>query len=244
MANPTDTDPRWLLLMRQVRHEVATPISVILGYLRMLERFGPLNDKQRHVVGESLKSGSAITKLLEQIGSLSKFETSGVRLIVTAIDVEQLVKASIESAAAPSGEAGSMIVQNEAPGAAVRGDPQQLQDALTAVLWSLRREVVDATPLIVHVTRVDDHGQRMLRLTIVDEQRIALKETSRSALTRFLEWRGGCGLTLTLARRIIALHGGESFSPVAEPPETESLDRDINVDGASKYGAVILLPEA
>jgi K+-sensing histidine kinase KdpD len=242
MANPPDTDQRWPLLMRQVRHEVATPLSVILGYLRMLERFGPLEDKQRRVVDEAVKSVGTISRLLDEIDSLIKLEASG-GLAGLTIEISQLLKHSIENSA-PSNDATPVVIRNEAPGAAVRGDPQRLQAALTSVLWALRREVVQDTPLIVHVTRVDDGNQRMLRLTIVDEQRIALNEVPRSALTRFLEWRSGCRLTLALARRIITLHRGELLSPLAEKPETETLDRDINVDGAAKHGAVILLPEA
>jgi signal transduction histidine kinase len=48
------------------------------------------------------------------------------------------------------------------------------------------------------------------------------------ALTTFDEWRGGVGLSLAIARRIINAHGGSIWSPVEE----------------SKAGAVIALPLA
>lgn len=244
MTNLTGTDPRWVLLMRQIRHEVATPVSVTLGYLRMLERFGPLNDKQRHVIEEATKSAKTVARLLEEIGSVIKLEASEERLSAGSVDIARLLQDSIDGSTPPSNDAVQVLLRNEAPGAAVRGNREQLQMALVAVLWALRREIVEETALIVHLARSDGSSDRLLRLTVVEEPRIALKDVPSTALTRFFEWRGGCGLTLALARRIIALHGGEIFSPVAESPEVETIDRGINVDAASKHGAVILLPEA
>ena len=45
----------------------------------------------------------------------------------------------------------------------------------------------------------------------------ALSSADHSALTTFDEWRGGCGLSLAIARRVIESHGGRIWSPAVEP---------------------------
>jgi signal transduction histidine kinase len=47
-------------------------------------------------------------------------------------------------------------------------------------------------------------------------------------LTTFDEWRGGCGLSLAVARRVIVQHGGQLWSPAS----------------GAKAAAVVVLPHA
>jgi signal transduction histidine kinase len=48
-------------------------------------------------------------------------------------------------------------------------------------------------------------------------------------MERFNEWRGGSGLSLAIARRVIAQHGGSLFSPPGDE---------------SKAAALVLLPRS
>ena len=54
----------------------------------------------------------------------------------------------------------------------------------------------------------------MLRLSIADDEHIgAVGQSQASDLARFDEWRGGCGLSLAIARRIVHAHDGSLWSP-------------------------------
>jgi hypothetical protein len=91
----------------------------------------------------------------------------------------------------------------------------------------MRRELVTSDRLILneHVRPYD--GRNVSWIAIGDAGRIpALAKADASGLTTFDEWRGGCGLSLAVARRIIDAHGASIWSPKEE----------------SKAGAVIAIP--
>ena len=44
----------------------------------------------------------------------------------------------------------------------------------------------------------------------------ALHASAPDALATFDEWRGGCGLSLAIARRVIEAHGGRLWSPAED----------------------------
>ena len=79
-----------------------------------------------------------------------------------------------------------------------------------------------------HLTRPLGGGQ-VHWIAIGDAERIdSLASAEPGALTTFDEWRGGCGLSLAVARRIIDAHGGRIWSPADD----------------TKAAAAILLPVA
>jgi hypothetical protein len=110
----------------------------------------------------------------------------------------------------------------------VHGDPARLKTAMTAIFWGLRRELVTSDRLLVRERTGVYDGQPASWIAIGDAQNVAaLGAATPDALTTFHEWRGGCGLSLALARRIINAHGGAAWSPA---------------DENAKAGAVIVLP--
>jgi signal transduction histidine kinase len=91
---------------------------------------------------------------------------------------------------------------------------------------ALRREIVTGDRLIVrHVA-----SPKMAILAIGDPDRIdGVAAADPSTMERFNEWRGGSGLSLAIARRVIAQHGGSLFSPPGDE---------------SKAAALVLLPRS
>ena len=70
---------------------------------------------------------------------------------------------------------------------------------------------------------------RTLRVTIGGADRIDdLRQVPAEELTPFEEFRGGVGFTLPIARRIVAAHDGQLWSPPENP----------------RAGAVLFFPEA
>jgi hypothetical protein len=104
-----------------------------------------------------------------------------------------------------------------------------LKAAFAAVFTALRRELVTSTQLLVRLGRATQGQRPVVRVSVAGEEHIdAVDRSEPSELSVFNEWRGGCGLSLPVARRIITGHDGHLWSPEEDP----------------KSGAVIVLPEA
>jgi nitrogen-specific signal transduction histidine kinase len=111
--------------------------------------------------------------------------------------------------------------------APIRGDPVRLKSAFTSLLNGLRREIVVSPKLLVRETVRRDGDRAMSWIAIGDEEQIgALQSAQGDALVAFDEWRGGCGLSLAIARRVIDAHGGALWSP----------------SGGTKPAAVVTMP--
>jgi signal transduction histidine kinase len=97
------------------------------------------------------------------------------------------------------------------------------------VLIALRRELITSTTLAVRERTAERDGQTTSWIAIADPEHLAkVVAAEESALGPFDEWRGGCGLSLAVARRVIEAMGGRIWSPTAN----------------AKTGAVIALPLA
>jgi signal transduction histidine kinase len=227
---PTEHDPRWHRLLSLAVHEFRTPVTVVAGYIGMLlkDRAGPLNDQQRRLLQEAEKSTARLSALIAEMSDLASLEAGSTVFNRSRIELGPLVNDAIGALAPLTDREIEVTMNNAMPGATVHGDPVRLKAAITSVLVALRRELVTSTRLLVSLRR-ENTGSRQLRLSIAGDERIAQIEGAQTTeLTRFDEWRGGCGLSLAIARRIIAAHDGRVWSPAEEP----------------KAGAVIVLPEA
>jgi signal transduction histidine kinase len=226
---PQPVDPRWPKLMSLAVHEFRTPLTVVAGYIRMLlkDRAGPLGDQQRRLLEEAEKSCGRLSALLAEMSDLGALEKGAATFNRSAIDLRGVIReAAAQLPEIPDRDVPIDVATADGP-AIVQGDPVRLKSAFAALLHGLRRELVEYPRLLVResVRRSGTGGQSWI--AIGDERQIAaLEAAAPDALTTFDEWRGGCGLSLAIARRVINVHGGSVLAP----------------DGDAKASAVVVFP--
>ena len=207
-------------------------MTVVAGYIRMLlkDRAGPLNDQQRRLLEEAEKSCGRLSGLIAEMSDLANLESGSGTFNRSKIDIGPLLQEAVASLPPLPDREVAIELTNQAGQAIVTGDPTRLRTAFSSVLTALRREVVTSPRLLVRLRRASAKGpERALRVSIGDDEHIDRVDGSEgSDLGVFDEWRGGSGLSLAIARRILAAHDGRLWSPNDDP----------------KAGAVMLLPEA
>ncbi len=224
MANE-QIDPRWPRLMGLAVHELRTPITVAAGYIRMVtrEKVGPISDQQRKLLEEAEKACGRLSALVAEMSDLSSLETGTAPINKASMDLA----ATLKEAAGGLGELPDREVVVEVQGAdspvAIKGDGTRLRSALGSLLGALRRELVESDRLIVRL----GHQSSTCTIWIAGADQIEnVAKADPSKLSLFDEWRGGSGLSLAIARRVINQHDGALFG----------------APGNEKASAVVVLP--
>ncbi len=224
-------DPRWPRLLSLAVHEFRTPMTVVAGYIRMLlkDRAGPLSDAQRKLLEEAEKSTGRLSALLAEMSDLSALEGGTATINRMPIDVRGVLTEAISALPILPDRQIDIDLTVESDPVMVSGDPVRLRTAFGAVIAALRRELVTTTRLLVNESARDVEGTRSAWIVVADPDHLeALVAAHPGSLTTFDEWRGGCGLSLGVARRVIEAHGGQIRSGASDV----------------KTGAVIALPRA
>jgi signal transduction histidine kinase len=207
MSDPID--PRWPKVLSLTVHEFRTPLTVVSGYIRMLlrERAGAITDQQRRLLEEAEKSCGRLSALVSEVSELSNLEAGTLSFNREQTDL----RAAIRTAAGqlpplPDRDVPVALTLLDGP-AAVTGDPVRLAQAFAALLGALRREIVTADPLAVReIPRTDG----AFEFHVGDPETLAAIAAGAERPV-FDEWRGGVGLSLAVARRIVEAHGGEMW---------------------------------
>jgi len=218
MANPSQ-DARWPKVLSLAVHEFRTPTTVVAGYIRMLlkDRAGALTDPQRRLLEEAEKSCGRLSALLAEMSDLSGLEAGTATFNRRPIDFRAALTETVAALPELPDRQVDVDVVLEPGEALVEGDPVRLRAAFSAIFIALRRELVTSTVLAVRETVSHQDGCTVSRLAIADPAQIAeVMGADDAALTAFDEWRGGCGLSLPVARRVLEAHGGRIWSPLAD----------------------------
>jgi signal transduction histidine kinase len=216
---PDEVDPRWSKILSLAVHEFRTPITVVAGYLRMVlkERAGPVSDQQRRLLEEAEKSCARLSALLTEVSDLSGLEARATTFNHASVDLQSVLNDVIVGLPELPDRQIHVEFQPGSTTATVQGDKTRLKAALVSVLVALRRELVTSDRLFVRELVRQYEGREVAWIAIGDADRITtLADADASALTTFDEWRGGCGLSLPVARRVINAHGGRIWSPVED----------------------------
>lgn len=224
-------DGKWPRLLSLSVHEFRTPITVVAGYLRMLlkDRAGPLNDQQRRLLEEAEKSCGRLSALVAEMSDLSSLEAGTGSFNRSSVDLGALLTDTINDL--PEMPDRKIAVEWSANGAgpSIQADPARLRSAFTALITALRRELVTSDRLFVRHQVRDAGGKPTSWIALGDAEHVAtLEKADPASLSPFDEWRGGCGLSLAIARRVFAAHDGRIWSP----------------GGDFRAGAVVALPHA
>jgi signal transduction histidine kinase len=207
-------------------HEFRTPISVVSGYLRMLQRDteSPLNERQRRMVSEAERSCAHIGLLIGELSEISKIDSHSVSFASEAIDLFQLV-AEVATGMHESEDRGvRLTVTGEGVGARVMGDAARLRAAFGVIFRAILREQPSGTTVVVERRVAEGKGDRSANVVVVPEDRV--QAAYEAVQSEFNEKRGGLGLALPIAGRVIRAHGG----------------RISELEGAGKGAALISMP--
>jgi signal transduction histidine kinase len=230
MTDPAP-DPKWPRLLALSVHEFRTPITVVAGYIRMLlkDRAGALNDQQRRLLEEAEKSCGRLSALLAEMSDLSNLEAGTGSLSRSSVDLAALLNDTVSALPpVPDREVRVELSANGA-GGAIEGDATRLKTAFTSLLNALRRELVASDRLFVRQRTRQQEGRPVSWIAFGDAEHIdRLEHADPSSLATFDEWRGGCGLSLVIAHRVITAHNGRVWSAGDD----------------AKAGAVVMLPYA
>jgi signal transduction histidine kinase len=219
-------DPNWPRLLSLSVHEFRTPITVVAGYFRMLlkDRAGPLNDQQRRLLEEAEKSCGRLSSLVAEMSDLANLESGQSKFSHTNLDLSAVLTDAIAGLPdVPDREVGVELSRSDGT---IHGDPARLKFAFTSILKALRRELVQSDTLYVRPRTRENAGQAVNWIAFGDEHIERLENADPESLEVFDEWRGGCGLSLAIARRIFHAHDGRVWS----------------AGGQTKAGAVVMLP--
>jgi len=219
MALVTPARPDTETLLELSVHEFRTPVSVLVGYSRMLlaEHFGPLTEKQRQLIGEIQKSSHRLVELTKEMSELLKLESNTAPIARDEVDLESVVQEAAAAATEGQDRGVTLEHQSEENSLLIEGDRRRLIAAVGDMLRAVLREQGEPTAVKVRTSRITISGHPMAAVAIGvgEAARIVLEQTDPEA--RLNEGRGGLGFVLPIARRLVERHGGRIWSFGEDP---------------------------
>ena len=207
----TPDKPRYPELLSLAVHEFRTPASVVGGYLRMLQRDGEsLTDRQRKMVDEAEKSCARIVALISELSDVAKLDAGLITLNLQPLDVFALLSDVAEHVQEGKEREVRLDLRGEPAGATIAGDAARLRGAFGAVL----REKAGPCVIVGERRYESRDGQTSAVIVVAEEQSVQAAYDSTPGA--FDEKRGGLGLALPLARRVVEGVGGRIWSPLKQ----------------------------
>lgn len=200
--------------MSVLSHDLKQPVSVVSGYVELLEMRNPsLDERSRYYAAMIYQSLNNMRKLIDDLLDLARLDTD-VELIRAPVAVDQLMIA-VRDWIRPSVEAKSMTLHISLGEGlpSLRGD----QNRLTQLFVNLVHNAVKYSPPGGEIrVEIESSGEEALTIAIRDSGMGISPEDQKAIFERFYRVRRpetenieGSGLGLTLVKRLVDLHNGQ-----------------------------------
>ena len=195
-------------------HELRTPLSTLIGYTETLrERTSELDgDTQERFLSIVHDEARRMQRVVEDLISLSRIEAEKFTTPTEAVDLEQLIEVSVESAQRMADERQSELVTSIAPDLPpIAADASQILQVLDNLITNALRYGEPGTPVSVSATLEDE----MVHVSITDQGEGIAPEHVKRLTERFYRVDtsrsrslGGTGLGLSIVKHIVERHRG------------------------------------
>ena len=194
-------------------HEFRTPASVVGGYLRMLQKDQdpPMSERQRRMIDEAEKSCARLVAIVAELSDIGKLDSGVVKLGQQPVELFSLLEKVAELVHEATERDVQLKLIGPSENASITGDAGRLHTAFDAIFRAILREKPGPTTVVAERRFDTSDGQPAALLIVADEGRV--QEAYDREPAAFDDKRGGMGLALPLARRVIESHGGRIWSP-------------------------------
>jgi len=225
-ATAADRGQQQAAFLHSVAHELSTPLTPLVGYLKILlsRKLGPLTDRQAKVLEAMSHSAEHLALIIDNLVDLADLEAGQTELRIGYVQVGELLKAAMEEARV-AGRSKRLTVECLGCGDQIlKGDEAKIHQALANLLDNAVRFSPHGGVILGELRERD--GQ--YEISIYDQgsgMDVAhLDRLSRPfshAAFAYPARRPGAGLGLPVARRIAEAHGGELRAE--SPPQNQPL---------------------
>ena len=204
-------------LISTVSHELKTPLTSVRMalYLLVEKTVGPLNEKQHDLVDTAREDADRLLQTLNDLLDLARLEQGPALLDLQPISPAKLVESAVHVVREPS-QTAAMTIETEIASnlPEIRVDQQRILYVFANLLTNAIKYAPSGTKIWVRAemgaTRA---GRKSVRFSVRDQGPGISPEHQQHIFERFYRVPGtnknGAGLGLSIAREIVAAHGGE-----------------------------------
>lgn len=199
--------------LASMSHELRTPLNAILGYTELIldDIYGEVPAKIREVIERLEKNGSHLLRLINDVLDISKIEAGQLELVPEEYSFQETVHTVVTSLEPLAAEKKLDLKTRIAPRLPHgKGDQQRIAQVLVNLIGNAIKFTEQGEILVdIAITddrflvKVSDNGPGLSDLEkdyIFSEFYQVDRKSTRS--------KGGSGLGLSIAKRIVELHGG------------------------------------
>ncbi len=224
--------------LRNVSHELATPMTPVVGYLKLLidEELGPLTPLQRKCIESIRNSTRRLRSVTDTLLDVSSLETDRMHFYARDYDFGNIAERALEEARPRFEESGVSLDLGDGygeergpmPG---KGDPEKLRRAMVHLLDNAAKFTPREGRVQVLLQSQGSNTNTMYSLTVTDsgpgispDQFDQIFEPFYQADGSVTRAHGGVGLGLAFARRVSQAMGGNVT--LESPPQPQASLRD------------------
>jgi len=204
-------------LISTVSHELKTPLTSVRMalYLLVEKTVGPLNDKQHDLVDTAREDADRLLRTLNDLLDLARLEQGPALLELKPVSPAKLVEAAVHATREQAQDANITVEFDIAAGLPeLRVDQQRIAyvfaNLLTNAIKYSPRDTSVRVKAEIGETRA---GRKSVRFSVRDQGPGITPDHQEHIFERFYRVPGtnksGAGLGLSIAREIVAAHGGE-----------------------------------
>jgi len=193
-------------------HELRTPITSLLLSAQILAEgaAGPLNEPQTELVRVQREELTRLERLMEELLDLTKLEAGTTPPRLELVNVSEIVRQPVQTVGPQAKAKGvSLVVEIGSDLGKISADPSQISRVMTNLLSNAIRH----TPAGGVVTVRASASEYDVTFGIRDTGEGIPSEYLNRIFDRFVQvpgaTRGGAGLGLSIADRIVRSHGGK-----------------------------------
>lgn len=217
--------------IQNVSHELATPMTPVVGYLKLLlnEELGPLTPLQAKCIASIDRSTTRLRGVVDTLLDVSALESGRMHFYAREFDLGAILAEELAAMGLP--DSIELVTAGLTQGAPGRGDPDKIQRALRHILDNARKFTPRGGTIAVELVPERVAGSCEVRVAdsgpgIPPEELERILEPFYQIDGSATRRHGGVGLGLAFAQRVATAMGGGI--EVASPPPATVAGRTLS----------------